>query len=139
MNRTENLSVSDALIQATDLLCSESDTARQDASVLLAHILQRPRSWIVAHPEALLSADQATSLEQAFKQLLKGVPLPYVLGHWEFFGLDFFVNPDVLIPRPETELLVATAMEWLTAHPGRRLVADIGTGSGCIAISLAVN
>jgi release factor glutamine methyltransferase len=62
-----------------------------------------------------------------------------VLGHWDFYGLDFSMTPDVLIPRPETELLVERALDWLRAHPGRRRVADIGTGSGCIAVSLAAN
>ncbi len=64
---------------------------------------------------------------------------PYVLGHWEFFGLDFDVTPDVLIPRPETELLVEKAIAWLQDSPVRRTVADVGTGSGAIAISIAVN
>jgi release factor glutamine methyltransferase len=62
-----------------------------------------------------------------------------VLGHWEFFGLDFEVTPDVLIPRPETELLVEKAIAWLQASPVRRTVADVGTGSGVIAISIALN
>lgn len=69
----------------------------------------------------------------------RGEPLPYVLGQWEFFGLGFLVTPDVLIPRPETELLVEGAISWLRDHPDRRSAADIGTGSGCIAISLAVH
>lgn len=139
MKQTMDLPISDALNRAANLLRPRSVTARQDASVLLAHILKRSRGWIVAHPEVLLSAEERASLDQAFRQASKGVPLPYILGHWEFFGLDFIVNPEVLIPRPETELLVTMAIGWLTAHPGRQLVADIGTGSGCIAISLAVN
>ncbi len=66
-----------------------------------------------------------------------GEPLPYILGHWEFYGLDFLVTPAVLIPRPETELLVEHALDWLRHHPACHRVADIGTGSGCIAIALA--
>jgi release factor glutamine methyltransferase len=62
-----------------------------------------------------------------------------VIGHWEFFGLDFSLNKNTLIPRPETELMVEQALEWLQAHPQRRSAADIGTGSGCIAIALAVH
>jgi release factor glutamine methyltransferase len=65
------------------------------------------------------------------------VALPYVLGSWEFYGLDFKITPDVLIPRPETELLVGKAIDWLRAHPGQRWGADVGTGSGCIAVTLA--
>ena len=69
--------------------------------------------------------------------LLKGEPLPYVIGHWEFFGLDFWVTPSVLIPRPETELLVEHALNWLAQQKDAEYIADVGTGSGCIAISLA--
>ena len=72
-------------------------------------------------------------------RLESGEPLPYVLGQWEFFGLEFEVTPDVLIPRPETELLVERAIAWLQAHPDRRHAADVGTGSGCIGIALAAN
>jgi release factor glutamine methyltransferase len=116
-----------------------SDTSFLDASVLLAHILEKPRSWVLAHPEAILTEGQQTQLNEAFARLENGEPFPYVLGHWEFFGLDFEVTPDVLIPRPETELLVEKAIAWLQAAPVRRTVADVGTGSGAIAISIAVN
>lgn len=114
-----------------------SDTPALDAQVLLADFLQQPRAWILAHNEEILNTQLETALNEALSQLVKGVPLPYLTGHWEFFGLDFAVTPDVLIPRPETELLVETALEWLQGHPQRRLAADIGTGSGCIAVSLA--
>jgi release factor glutamine methyltransferase len=138
MSESRNMTITEALEQATDLFLSGSDTARQDASVLLAHILQQPRSWIIAHPEELLVEEQLENLSQLLMKVSQGVPLPYLLGHWEFYGLDFIVGEGALIPRPETELLVTTAIEWLTAHPERRLAADIGTGSGCIAISLAI-
>jgi release factor glutamine methyltransferase len=77
------------------------------------------------------------SLQSSLARLEKGEPLPYVLGRWEFYGLVFKVTPDTLIPRPETELLVETALAWLERNPGR-LGADIGTGTGCIAVALAV-
>lgn len=138
MKKFDQLSIADALEQSTNLFRANSGTARQDASVLLANLIQRPRAWIMAHPEVTLTVNQKENFEQALKQVLKGVPLPYIIGHWEFYGLDFTVSRDVLIPRPETELLVGTGIEWLKGHPDRRLVADIGTGSGCIAVSLAV-
>lgn len=116
-----------------------SDTPALDASVLLAHILNKPRSWIIAHPEVSLSAQQQNILNKSVSRLENGEPLPYVLGHWEFFGLQFEVTPDVLIPRPETELLVERAITWLRESPIRKNVADVGTGSGAIAVSLAVN
>ena len=116
-----------------------SDTPGLDAQVLLARVMERPRSWLLAHPETLLTGEQLVALEALVQRLERGEPLPYVLGQWEFFGLEFEVTPEVLIPRPETELLVERAIAWLQARPGYRLAADIGTGCGCIAISLAVN
>lgn len=120
-------------------LAPYSDTALLDGQVLLAHILGKPRPWILAHPEAVISPEEIHALELALIRLERGEPLPYVLGHWEFYGLDFAVTPDVLIPRPETELLVDKGLEWLRAHPTRRWIAEAGTGSGCITISLAVH
>ncbi len=78
-------------------------------------------------------------MDNSLARLELGESFPYVLGHWEFFGLDFEVTPDVLIPRPETELLVEKAIAWLQESPVRRRVADVGTGSGAIAVSIAVN
>jgi release factor glutamine methyltransferase len=116
-----------------------SETASLDSQVLLAHVTGKPRTWILAHPEARLTPDQECAVQTALDRLRVGEPLPYVLGHWEFYGLDFLVTPQTLIPRSETELLVDEALSWLRARPGRRLAADVGTGSGCIAVALAVN
>ncbi len=116
-----------------------SETPALDAQTLLAHVLQRPRAWLLAHPEAHLTAAQTAILEQALARLKDGQPLPYVLGEWEFFGLTFEVTPAVLIPRPETELLVERALAWWHDHPERCRAADVGTGSGCLGISLAVH
>lgn len=116
-----------------------SETAVLDAQVLLAHLLNRSRAWVLAHPEASLQPAEERRFEAYVARLEQGEPLPYVLGEWEFYNLIFRVTPAVLIPRPETELLVGRALEWLRSHPGRRTAADVGTGSGCIAISLAVN
>ncbi len=116
-----------------------SETATLDAQVVMAHVLRRPRAWVLAHPEAQLDAPLAAQLNQAASRLAMGEPLPYVLGHWEFYGLEFEVGPAVLIPRPETELLVETALAWLHNRPAARRTADVGTGSGCIAVALAAN
>ncbi len=86
-----------------------------------------------------LTIKQCEILGKALTDVSNGIPLPYIIGHWEFYGLDFIVTREVLIPRPETELMVDKGLEWFSAHPGRRLAADVGTGSGCIAVSLAVN
>lgn len=113
-----------------------------DSQVLLAHLLDKPRSWLLAHPEVPLSVNQVALLGALVARLEGGEPLPYILGAWEFFGLEFEVTPDVLIPRPETELLVERAIAWLKKKgSGGQVtrVMDAGTGSGCIAIALAVN
>lgn len=133
------LSVSTLLATIRARLGPESETASLEAQVLLAHVLGAPRAWVLAHPEARLSSEQTSLLEAYLQRLEGGEPLPYVLGHWEFFGLDFTVTPDVLIPRPETELLVEQALGWLRLHASRRLAADVGTGSGCIAVALAAH
>ena len=127
------------LEDATNRLEPLSESARLDAQILLTHILGRSRTWVLAHPEALLTTEQTVRGEELLTRLCQGEPLPYILGHWEFYGLDFMITPDVLIPRPESELIVEKALEWLKFHPGRHTIADVGTGSGCIAVSLAVN
>src|SRR5512139_2079910 len=109
-----------------------SDTPALDASVLVAHILNKPRTWVAAHPELKLTTKQQNELDDSLARLEVGESFPYVLGHWEFFGLEFDVTPDVLIPRPETELLVEKAIAWLQRSPVRRTIADVGTGSGAI-------
>lgn len=118
-------------------LVAQSETASLDAQVLLSHIVDKPRAWVVAHPDERLTAEQFEHLQRVLERLKSGEPLPYILGHWEFYGMDFSVTPAVLIPRPETEILVEYALSWLANHPARRSAADIGTGSGCIAVSLA--
>lgn len=127
------------LSDITDRLTRLSDTPALDASVLLAHILQKPRTWVMVHPKLKLTADQKKQLDDSIRRLEGGEPFPYVLGHWEFFGMEFVVTPDVLIPRPETELLVERALAWLKEFPSRKAVVDVGTGSGVIAVSIAVN
>ncbi len=126
------------ITQSTPSLAQVSETPGLDVQLLAAEILQKPRSWILAHPEAILEPDHIQKLTLGINRLEAGEPLPYVLGHWEFYGLDFRVAPAVLIPRPETELLVEQAVNWLHSVPGRRWAVDIGTGSGCIAVTLAL-
>ncbi|MEW6285609.1 MAG: peptide chain release factor N(5)-glutamine methyltransferase [Chloroflexota bacterium] len=131
--------MSSHLADLTARLASITDTPALDASVLLAHILGKPRAWVIAHPELTLTPAQQKQLDASVTRLENGEPLPYVLGHWEFFGMDFELTPEVLIPRPETELLVEKAIAWLKQSPLPRTVADVGTGSGIIAIALAAS
>lgn len=116
----------------------DNDSTELDAQIILAHTLGHPRTWLLAHLDNPLTALQIASTTQAFDAYQTGTPLPYIIGHWEFFGLDFDITKDVLIPRPETELLVEKAITWLKASPKRRTVADIGTGSGAIAVSISM-
>jgi release factor glutamine methyltransferase len=120
-------------------LAAISASASLDAQVLMAHILGAQRSWLLAHPDAELSPEQAEAWDRALGRLEGGEALPYLLGEWEFYGLKMRITPDVLIPRPETELLVDTALSWLSANPQRRRAVDLGTGSGCIAVALAMH
>jgi release factor glutamine methyltransferase len=136
MDATRTLTIGAALANAVTRLPA-SDNANLDAQVLLAHTVGQERGWLLAHPEAALPPAHAAAFEAGLQRLERGEPLPYILGEWEFFGLKLIVTPAVLIPRPETELLVETALAWLAAHPGARRAADVGTGSGCIPVALA--
>jgi len=101
--------------------------------VLLAHVLGTSRTALLTHPERALTPGQLSSYRTLVRRRASGYPLPYLTGHVEFYGLEFEVTPEVLIPRPETETLVDLA---LARQPAT--IVDVGTGSGCIAVSLAV-
>ena len=124
---------------ARQSLAGKGENPGLEAQVLLAHSLSQPRSWVLSHPEFTLSQAQREQLTTLLAQRQQGEPLPYLIGHWEFYGLDFAVNPNVLIPRPETELLVEQALDWSRQQHRSLQVADVGTGSGCIAVSLVKN
>lgn len=106
----------------------------REARILLAHCLGATRVQLITQSERVLLPDEAAQVEAAFQRRLAGEPIAYIVGEREFFGLPFYTNPDVLIPRPETELLVDLALERL---PRGGRVLDLGTGSGAIAVSLA--
>lgn len=114
---------------------------RLEAELLLCHLTGLSRSHLHAYPEHILMPEQEASLSSALARRLRREPLDYILGYREFCGLKFAVRPGVLIPRPETELLVERALDLVrgTAHPERFLVADVATGCGNIAVALAVN
>ena len=133
------LSLGDFLRKTSPEITQLVELPQQTLLVLLSHVLEQPQTWILAHSEAELSATQQAKLTALIARLKQGEPLPYLTGRQEFFGLSFEVSPAVLIPRPETELLVETALRWLRLHPAADSAVDVGTGSGCIAVSLAVN
>lgn len=139
MKKTIAINLSDWLTAARSNLAKTAENPLLEAQLLLSNVLEKSRIWLISHAETYLTSDQLDQLDQLIQARLNGEPLPYLLGEWPFYGLDFYVTPDVLIPRPETELLVEQALKWLENNPDRRKAVDIGTGSGCIAISLAFN
>ena len=111
------------------------DTPRLDAEVIFAYVLARDRAWLYAHNRQSISTHHAQQVEQLIQRRVAREPVAYLTGRRYFFGLTFEVSPAVLIPRPETELLVEEVLGL--ASDGPLAIADIGTGSGCIAVSLA--
>jgi len=101
-------------------------------------VIQKPREFVVAHPNFMIRRLRDWKIGRLFKKRAHGVPLAYVTGHKEFFGLDFVINKHVLIPRPETEMIVSLALEKLKIQDSRlkTILTDVGTGSGCIPISV---
>jgi len=110
---------------------------RLEAEILLSAILKKPREFLLAHGERKLTASQISNFKLKISRRLGGEPVAYLTGHKEFYGLDFYVNKNVLIPRPETELLVQEAAKLITRNSKLVTLVDVGTGSGCIAITLA--
>ncbi len=112
------------------------DTAALDAELLMAHALQVERTWVLAHGDALLTEAQAREFWRLVARRAAREPLAYITGQRWFFDLELLVTPDVLVPRPETEELVERALQWLRTRP-HALVADVGAGSGAIALAVA--
>ena len=132
-------------------------TPALDAEILLAYTLGQERTWLYVHPQAMIEPEQLAAFNQLLQRRARREPVAYLVGSKEFFGLEFEVNRHVLIPRPETELLVETALDlvkdrWPMAggkpqatfaqskigNPKSKIhIVDVGTGSGCIAIALA--
>lgn len=128
------MTLRDALTEAS------TSIERRDAEVMLAHLLERDRAWLLAHPEAELSAAQLAEFCAQIARREEREPLQYITGVQEFFGLSLKVTPATLIPRPETEHLVEAVLAWAATQTQTKLrVLDVGTGSGAIAIALAKN
>ncbi len=122
---------------ATNQLNSVSDSARLDAEVLLAFVLKKNRSYLRAWHDKTLNTSTLALFESLISQRLEGVPIAYITRSREFWSRDFIVSPDVLIPRPDTELLIELCLEEIPKDSTFEIL-DLGTGSGVIAITLAV-
>ena len=130
------ISIADAIREGSEIFNDAGVAeARREASGLLQHVLGRDRTFVLAHPEQSLTDAELQSFRELVSRRAAGEPLQYITATQPFFGLDFEVRPGVLIPRPETELLVETALKLLKdcSSPS---ICDVGTGSGCIAITL---
>ena len=134
-------SIAEAILQgAHKLRLAGVPEARREAGSLLAYVLDRDRSFILTHAEDVLDQQHLDLFHRYLGRRAAGEPSQYITGHQEFFGLDFEVNRDVLIPRPETELLIETALKLVKdadESQAAPFICDVGTGSGCIAITLA--
>lgn len=128
------------LAEAERALTARGDKAeaRLEAELLLAQQLDKQRAWLYAHPDDVVDADMAQRFEALVSRRVAGEPIAYVTGHREFWSLDLAVTPHVLIPRPETELLVELALQRISPERDAD-VADLGTGSGAIALAIATS
>lgn len=117
-------------------LVLDASAARIEVQCLLQSVLHVNRAYLLAHPERVLNADEWARYQGLFARRMQGEPIAYLLGEREFFGLTFKVTPATLIPRPDTELLVESALQHLPRQAACR-VLDLGTGSGAIALSIA--
>ncbi len=125
------------LADATQRLLTISETPRLDAEILLAAAVNQTRSYLLAWPERVPEPELLSCFMSWLERRAKGEPVAYLLGQWEFWSLELEVTSDTLVPRPETEQLVALALEHVPINQAVR-IADLGTGSGAIALALAV-
>ncbi|MEA3398571.1 MAG: peptide chain release factor N(5)-glutamine methyltransferase [Patescibacteria group bacterium] len=133
--------ISQALAQETkNLAQNKIKNPHLEAEILLSNVLDEPREFILAHQKRKLSKIQTNKFQNIINRKLKGEPTAYLIGYKYFYGLKFKVDKNVLIPRPETELIVDAVLAWprkIRSNKKQIHVVDIGTGSGCISISLA--
>lgn len=130
------MTISDALREASRLLQTAGvPEARREAGSLLSFVIGKDRTFLISHAEDQLDDSALHRFREAVERRAEREPLQYITGVQDFYGREFRVTPDVLIPRPETELLVEAALEMIAGTP-EPLICDVGTGSGCIAVTL---
>lgn len=126
-----------ACLQIAQILQSDKSIARLEARVLASHAWNVTSSWLIAHDTDVLTSQQGTQFQALLERRLNGEPIAYITGEREFYGRSFVVTPAVLIPRPETELLVEVMLAQIPLDQPIDIL-ELGTGSGCIALSLAL-
>ncbi|MFN2530263.1 MAG: peptide chain release factor N(5)-glutamine methyltransferase [Pyrinomonadaceae bacterium] len=132
-----SVSIGEALQQASEALhAAEVTAARRDSVTLLTHVTGKDRTYLLTHPEQNISEAELQDFIARVKRRSQGEPVQYIVGAQDFFGREFIVTPDVLIPRPETEILVEAVLRLKNNLPDEPHICDVGTGSGCIAITL---
>ncbi len=124
-----------ALQWAYALLADQSETHQLDARILMCEVLHVKQEYLIRYPDRVLTTEEITAFQALVSQRARGVPIPYLLGKQVFYDIQVSVTPDVLIPRPETELLVEQAISW--AKGRHAFIVDVGAGSGVIALVLA--
>ena len=130
------MSIAEALLGGSRTLVQAGvPEARREAGSLLSFILGKDRTFLISHSDEQLDGDRLARFRDSVERRASGEPLQYITGVQDFFGREFRVTPDVLIPRPETELLVEAALDVVGAN-SEPLICDVGTGSGCIAVTL---
>lgn len=126
-------SIADVLFESSEILRKAGVVdSRRDAGSLLAHVLDKDRTFLISHPEAHIDPSACNKFRELVERRAAGEPVQYLTGQQDFYGRVFRVSADVLIPRPETELLVEAALEFMNGS----WFCDVGTGSGCIAVTL---
>ncbi len=129
-------SISDLLREASQALRDAGvPEARREAGSLLSHVIDQNRTYLISHAGQAVSEEDLGRFRETIVRRASGEPLQYITGVQDFYGREFRVTPDVLIPRPETELLVEAALDVILHEPAP-LICDVGTGSGCIAVTL---
>ncbi len=134
------MTIQSVLKQVGDDLAGVSDAPELDAERIIGNVLKKDTAWLIAHGSEKISDQHEKEISVLVSRRKKGEPLAYILGAWDFYGRTFMVTPDVLVPRPATEHLIDTALPVIS-NLSKKLqrpirVADIGTGSGCIGITL---
>lgn len=132
------MSISETIQSATQRFAAAGiDSGNLDAELLAAHVFKKDRAWVLSHSADTLADAQKLRYDDLVEKRCSRIPLAYLVGHKEFFGHEFLVTKKVLVPRPETELLVEQVLDYLKNAPNARSLLDLGTGSGAIACSVA--